>query len=364
MDCSAVPLTWKKGTKMRRTILSLAVGLVSLITAETALACTRVLWVAGDGQVFVGRTQDWTERAHSSFRLYPRGMERSGSVSRNPHKWTSKYGSLVITGYDIATHEGVNEKGLSAHLLYLAGDTDFGKRDPKKEAIGVMQWTQYFLDNYATVAEAVAAQKTFTFQIEPLILPNGFPALVHLSLEDKTGDSAVIEYVAGTAHVYHDRRFTVMTNEPTYDKQIENLKQYRTFGGNKPLPGERTPTDRFVRAAFYADGLPTPTTQGEGAAYMFSVIRNVSVPFGKPDPAKPNVSSTVFRSVIDLTGGRYYFESTYAPNVVWIDYGKLDFSKGGPEKELRVEERIFSLNGEVSGLLAAAKPFVFGMNKD
>jgi len=34
----------------------------------------------------------------------------------------------------------------------------------------------------------------------------------------------------------HDRRFTVMTNEPTYDKQIENLKQYRSFGGDKPLP--------------------------------------------------------------------------------------------------------------------------------
>jgi choloylglycine hydrolase len=348
---------------MRRVIVALAVGLIGLVSAETALACTRVLWVAGDGQVFVGRTQDWTERANSAFRVYPRGMERTGSVARNPHKWTSKYGSLVITGYDIATHEGVNEKGLSAHLLYLAGDTDFGTRDPKKEAIGVMQWTQYFLDNYATVAEAVAAQQTFTFQIEPLILPNGFPALVHLSLEDKTGDSAVIEYVAGVPHVYHDRRFTVMTNEPTYDKQIENLKQYRTFGGNKPLPGERTPTDRFVRAAFYADGLPTPTSQGEGAAYMFSVIRNVSVPFGKPDPAKPNVSSTIFRSVIDLTGGRYYFESTYAPNVVWIDYGKLDFSKGRPEMELRVEQRIFSLTGDVTSQLVPAKPFVFGANK-
>jgi hypothetical protein len=73
-----------------------------------------------------------------------------------------------------------------------------------------------------------------------------------------------------------------MTNEPTYDKQIENLKQYRTFGGDKPLPGERTPTDRFVRAAYYAENLPKPTSRDEGAAYTFSVIRNISVPFGKP----------------------------------------------------------------------------------
>jgi len=186
---------------------------------------------------------------------------------------------------------------------------------------------------------------------------------VHLSLSDKSGDSAMIEYIGGKPQVYHDRRFTVMTNEPTYDKQIENLKQYRSFGGDKPLPGERTPSDRFVRAAYYANNLPKPANRDEGAAFIFSVNRNVSVPFGKADPEKPNVSSTIFRSVIDLTGGRYYFESTYAPNVVWIDYNKLDFSKGKPERELQVEKKIFSLNGDVTNQLVKAKPFVFGMNK-
>jgi choloylglycine hydrolase len=340
-----------------------AVTATLLVVSPVVHACTRVVWAAPDNQVFVGRTQDWTEKANSAFRVYPRGMERTGAVAENPHRWTSKYGSLVVTGYDLATHEGVNEKGLSAAILYLAGETDYGKRDSKLEGIGVTQWVQYFLDNYATVAEAVEAQKSFAFQIDSLILPNGFPTLVHLSIADKSGDSAVIEYVGGKAKVYHDKRFTVMTNEPTYDKQIENLKQYRTFGGDKPLPGERTPSDRFVRAAYYANGLPKPATRGEGAAYMFSVIRNVSVPFGTGDPDKPNVSSTIFRTVIDLTGGRYYFESTYAPNVVWIDYGKLDFAKGTGERELQVEKNIFSLNGDVTDRLRPAKPFVFGMNK-
>jgi choloylglycine hydrolase len=254
-------------------------------------------------QFVVGKSNAARSSANSAFRVFPRGMERTGAVAENPHRWTSKYGSLVITGYDLATHEGVNEKGLSAQILYLAGESDYGKRDPKLEGINVTQWVQYFLDNYATVAEAVEAQKTLAFQIDSLILPNGFPTLVHMSLSDKSGDSAVIEYIGGKPKVYHDKRFTVMTNEPTYDKQIENLKQYRAFGGDKPLPGERTPTDRFVRAAYYASGLPQPASRAEGAAFMFSVIRNVSVPFGKGDPDKPNVSSTIFRTVMDLTGG-------------------------------------------------------------
>lgn len=349
---------------MRHTIGTIAVVLLGLFSASAAQPCTRVLWAPEPGQVFVGRTQDWTEKANSSFRVYPRGINRVGAVAENPHKWTSKYGSLVLTGYDLATHEGVNEKGLSAQILYLAGESDYGKRDPKREGIGVTQWVQYFLDNYATVAEAVEAQKKSNYQVDSLILPNGFPTLVHLSISDKSGDSAVIEYINGKAKIYHDKRYTVMTNEPTYDKQIENLKQYRTFGGDKPLPGERTPTDRFVRAAYYANNLPKPANQYEGAAFIFSVIRNVSVPFGKPDPKKPNVSSTIFRTVMDLTGGRYYFESTYAPNVVWIDYNKLDFSEGRPEMELQVEKKIFSLNGDVTSQLEKAKPFVFGMNKN
>ena len=325
--------------------------------------CTRVLWDDGKGDVFVGRTQDWTEKANSAFRVYPRGIERVGAVAENPHRWTSKYGSVVVTAYDIGTHEGVNEMGLSGHALYLAEEAAFGERDPQREAIGIMQWVQYYLDNFATVAEAVEAQKAFEFQIEPLILPNGYPTLVHVSLSDKSGDSAVIEYSGGQAKVYHDKRFTVMTNEPTYDVQIENLKQYRTFGGDKPLPGERTPSDRFVRAAYYANGLPAPANRDEGVAYLFSVIRHVSVPFGLGDPDRPNVASTIFRTVQDLTGGRYFFESTYAPNVVGVDISELGFTAGGPELELRVEEKIFTLSGDVTSHLEPAEPFVFGMNK-
>ena len=95
---------------------------------------------------------------------------------------------------------------------------------------------------------------------------------------------------------------------------------------------------------------------------MFSVIRNVSVPFGLGDPDKPNIASTIFRTVLDLTSQRYYFESTYAPNVVWIDYGNLDFTKGKPELELQVEKKIFSLSGDVTNELKEAKPFMFGSN--
>jgi penicillin V acylase-like amidase (Ntn superfamily) len=90
-----------------------------------------------------------------------------------------------------------------------------------------------------------------------------------------------------------------------------------------------------------------PADRAKAAAFMFSVIRNISVPFGLGDPDRPNVASTIFRTVQDLTGQRYYFESTYAPNVVWVNYDRIDFSAGRPEMELKVEKLIFELNGDV-----------------
>ncbi len=347
---------------MHKTLCFLTVLSIGLFTTPSAIPCTRVLWAPEGGHVYVGRTNDWTGKVDSAFRLFPRGIERVGAVTQNPHKWTSKYGSVALTAYDNATHQGVNEKGLSVHVLYLAEVCDFGKRDPKREGIGVLQWAQYYLDNYATVAEVVEAHKSIAFQIEPIVLPNGAPTMLHVSIEDKTGDSAVIEYIGGKAEIHHDRRFTVMTNEPVYQKQIENLKQYRTFGGDKPLPGERKSMDRFVRAAVYVNALPKPSNPGEGAAYIMSVMRNTSVPFGLGDPEKPNISPTYFRTVVDLTDGKYYFESTLAPNVVWIDTRKLDFTKGQDEQELQVEKRIMELHGDVTDQFRKVKPLVFGVN--
>jgi penicillin V acylase-like amidase (Ntn superfamily) len=351
---------------MPRALRTISAILAGLLCTSTAYPCSRVLWNAKDkadnAHVLIGRTNDWTERVGSAWRVFPRGIERAGAVALNPHKWTSKYGSLVLTGYDAGTHEGVNEKGLAAHVLYLAEASDYGQRDPGREGLGIMQWAQYYLDNYATVAEAVEAMKTFDVQIEPLVLPNGSPTLLHVSLSDASGDSAVLEYIGGKLVVHHDRRFNVMTNDPTYDKQIENLKQYRTFGGDLPLPGERKSMDRFVRAAVYVNALPKPANKEEGAAYMFSVIRNVSVPFGLGDPDRPNIAPTYFRTVQDLTSKRYYFESTYAPNVVWLDFSKLDFGAGS-ESGLQVEKRIFELQGDVTAELKQAEPFVVGMNK-
>ena len=125
--------------------------------------------------------------------------------------------------------------------------------------------------------------------------------------------SSIVEYVDGKATVWHDRSYQVMTNSPTYDKQLELLREVEGFGGDKPLPGTTDAADRFARAAYYVGRLPEPESGVEAVAGMFSVIRNAAQPFRVPDPDKPYASQTIWQTVGDLTGRRYVFASTTRP---------------------------------------------------
>ena len=90
----------------------------------------------------------------------PRGITRDGAraggeeIAANGARWTSRYGSVVTTVYGVGTADGMNERGFGAHLLYLE-NADFGERDLRKPAVGAHLWTQFLLDQAATVAEAV-----------------------------------------------------------------------------------------------------------------------------------------------------------------------------------------------------------------
>ncbi len=61
-------------------------------------------------------------------------MKRDGMGGRNTVTWESKYGSLIVSGYDIGTSYGMNEKGLVVNMLALV-ESDYGKPPEGKHVI-------------------------------------------------------------------------------------------------------------------------------------------------------------------------------------------------------------------------------------
>ncbi|WP_218578951.1 linear amide C-N hydrolase [Vineibacter terrae] len=299
----------------------------SLQASPAAEACTRFVYL-GANEVITARSMDWKSDVGTNLWVFPRGMKRSGEAGPNSIHWTSKYGSVIASGYDISTTDGMNEAGLVANVLWLV-ESSYPKYDGKMPGLSLAAWAQYVLDNFATVRQAVDALAKEPF----IVVTDSVPgeerlATLHLSLSDASGDSAIIEYIDGRQVIHHGRDYQVMTNSPIFEKQLALNEYWKQIGGTVMLPGTNRASDRFARASFYVNAIPKGENPAEAIASVFSVIRNVSVPYGITTPDQPNISSTRWRSVSDQKRKLYFFESALTPNIFWVDLTKLDFSEG------------------------------------
>lgn len=338
---------------------ALAAGATALLP-PTAEACTRVLWNDNGLAVIVGRTMDWPTSTDPVLTVLPRGMPRDGgrvgsrvAIPDNALRWKSRYASMVATTYGVGSADGFNERGLGAHMLYLTA-TDYGPRDRAMLGLQAGLWAQYPLDMAATVSEALDLLKPVQIV---MVEEHGHAATLHLALEDATGDSAIIEYIAGRPVVHHGQQYRIMTNDPPYDQQIALLEKMVAEGDftnptrDTQLPGNVNPRDRFQRAAYFLRMLPKPANEREAIAFIASLMANVSVPFGAPDQ-RGGFYNTEYRSVIDLTNQIYFFQLTTIPNLIWAHLPQFDLSPGAPVMALNPDN--IHLSGNVTAAFKAA----------
>lgn len=322
--------------------------------------CTRVVYRGPGGRVVTGRSMDWKLDVGTNLWSLPRGIRRDGQAGDRSLTWTSRYGSVVATGYDICSTDGLNEAGLAVNLLWLA-ESEYPDDPDAPSAIALSLWAQYVLDMFGTVAEAVEA-----LTAEPLtVRTTGVPgqdrlATLHLSMSDRTGDSAIVEYLGGRQVIHHDPAYQVMTNSPTFDEQLAVNAYWAEIGGAVMLPGTNRAADRFVRASFYIDAIPRTDDPFDAMAGVLSVVRNVSVPYGIATSDEPNISSTRWRTAADHKDLRYVFESALSPNTFWVELGHLDLAEGAPTRRLSLGEggrTVYA--GDASASFEEATPFTF-----
>jgi len=303
-----------RSRQRRGWLVALAIAVIVGSTASVAAACTRILWNDNSVAVLASRSMDWWGSSQPKLHVVPRGVRKSGAmfgtqtvVSGNPARWTSRYGSVVVGNYDAAVSDGMNEKGLAAHGLWLYAQ-DYGPRDMSRQGLQVGMYVQYVLDNAATVDQAIALLP----RIQPVqVVMDGHTIRLSLSVEDRSGDSAVIEYLNGVPVIHHGRQYRVTTNT-VLDDALALLAPYDFSNAtrNLTIPGNTNSRDRFVRASFYSAFLSkvTPRSRLEAQAALMSVARNVSDPIGAPGDEVGETDETDFRTVADLTHGVYLFE--------------------------------------------------------
>ena len=282
-----------------KTLLILVTLVLILSISEISSACSRVVYQGPNNYIITARSMDWEDEIPANLWIFPAGMERNGEAGSNSVKWKSKYGSIIASAYDIASADGMNEKGLVANLLWLA-ESQYPAYDGSRKGLSIAAWVQYVLDNFTSVEETVNELRKEEFVIVSTYIPGTkVYATLHLAISDAKGDNAIFEYVNGKLIIHHSMQYNVMTNSPVFEKQLALNEYWQQINGTVMLPGTNRASDRFARASFYIKAIPQTEDTRIAVGSVFSVIRNCSVPFGISSETEPNISSTRWRSVSD-----------------------------------------------------------------
>lgn len=337
----------------------LAAGAMLLGGTAASLACSRVVYLGDNNDIIlIGRTLDWKTPIPTNIYVYPAGIEKSSMPAGNCFHWTSRYAAVYAVSYDGGVTEGMNEAGLSMNGLFCR-DSEFPLSTASNDSLPVMSnamLVAYFLDNFSTVAEVDEWLHANPFVINGKTFDNGTVSLIHWGLTDRTGDSLVIEFIGGQLKTYRSRDYTVLTNDPQFPDQLAICAYWTKKGGTHTLPGTVSSPDRFSRASFFINHVPKNSDYTTALASISSIMGTVSVPFGYEITGEPNVSSTQWRTISDITGNKYYFRFADSTGDMWVDLNHLLLTPGAPILKLDTTNR-HNLTGCINDKLTVTDGF-------
>ncbi len=337
---------------LRKAVATLATAALLLSTA--AESCTGIRLTAEDGTVVHARTLEFGIDLDSDILMIPRGFARTGTTpdGKPGLTWKTKYASVGANGAGLPILlDGLNEKGLATGTFYFPGSAGYMPYVEADAGKTIAQWEvgSYLLENFATVAE-VRANIGNVIVASTVLKAWGFAPEAHYIVHDASGQSAVIEYVGGKLTMY-DAPLGVITNSPSFDWHMTNLRNYLNFSiNNAPdvklgsvtltptgqgsgmlgLPGDFTPPSQFVRAVAFSQSILPSKTGDDAVLEAFHVLNQFDIPKGaardREKDAHGNVVAdyTLWTAASDLKRMRYYFRTYDNSQIRMLDLMKMD----------------------------------------
>lgn len=358
-------LTLFKGyTIMKKLLLSLLIA--GTVVSNTSYACSQLSHQFNGVGTYAARSFDFCSDLKTTMVVYPQGIkEKSNASGKNVISWTGKYGYVTVNQPTLSAtlaSEGVNEKGLAVHMLYM-GETKQSPIDNSKPVVDSFMWTHYVLANYQSVDEVLKHINEYQIYTYPLKFGNEsivFP--IHFAIEDKTGNNAVIEFVNGKLTINKNQKISTMTNEPSYSAQIANLSKAKSSPQYtiEQLPGGADSANRFVRASYINENMAQASDTKMAVNYMFNAINSTAVPFfadyhegckrlNDPVASASDAWPTQWVSVTDLDTNTLYVTNNLVGNRIWVDLNKMNLKAGQPVRQIDTSRT--DIVGDVSKLL-------------
>ena len=340
--------------KARLFAILLAVA-TAMTLAPAAQACTGITLNAKDGSVVRGRTGEFGTPLDIRIVIIPKGIEMNGGAvtGANPKTWTTRHGMVGVNahGEDTAL-DGLNDVGLSVAAFYFPDYADYPKVTAADDGnvVSPLSFVNYLLTRFATVKEvreAVGRIKVAGAKVKQW--GNIVPPF-HWIATDRSGESIVIEPVGGKL-VIHENPLGVITNSPTFDWHMTNLRnfiylnplnvppvkldkiEFRQLGqgsGLGGMPGDFTPPSRFVRAAVFSQSVFPMATGRDAVLQAFHILNQFDIPQGASigmADGKPEADITQATIVADLKALKLYVTNYSSRRIKMIDLNRVDFGE-------------------------------------
>ena len=245
----------------------------------------------------------------------------------------------VIEDYPLYADAG-NEKGLCMAGLYFPGNAVYFEEKEKAINIASFELIPWCLGNFSSIAELREVLEKIN--ITNQTFQKNMPVLdLHWMISDEK-ECIVLEQTKKGLQIY-ENPYGVLTNNPPFDFHQTNINNYMNISAKFPsnmfseelslkpygqgmgmmgLPGDVTPTSRFVRAVFYKFNSITDEDEESSISQFFHILDSVSMIKGSVITKENLYDMTTYSSCINASKGIYYFKTYYNNQIHAVSLNK------------------------------------------
>ena len=296
--------------------------------------CTAIGY-KNNGKYLFGRTLDVCASYGEKIVVMPRNFPFTFKVGKALESHHAVMGTAIVAKGLPLYYDAMNDKGLCMAGLNFPGNAVYHPVASDKVNLAPFEIIPYILGKCASLDEARSELKNIS--IADVSFSKEMPHTpLHWIIGDKSGE-IVVESVKDGLKVY-DNPAGVLTNNPPFESQLFNLKNYARLSTRNPenafsaeldlsaysrgmgamgMPGDWSSPSRFVRAAFVKFNYAAPET-GATAHDFLRMLDVVFVPRGCVD-TEDGFQYTVYSCCCDTALGRYYIKN-YAGEITFADF--------------------------------------------
>ena len=300
--------------------------------------CTAITYRTKD--FYFGRTLDYEISYGDEVTITPRNYEFNFRHKQNIKNHYAIIGMAYVTENYPLYYEAVNEKGLGIAGLNFVGNAQYNKKIKGKDNITQFEFIPWILSQSTTVKEAKKLIEKINFLDEPF--STNLPlAQLHWIISDSI-ESITVEAVKDGIKIY-ENPVGVLTNNPTFDKQMFELNNYMNLSTKSPkntfakslnlekysrgmgaigLPGDLSSQSRFIRAAFVKMNSVSKEEEKESVSQFFHILNSVEQQRGCCELDDGIFEITIYTSCCNASKGIYYYTTYDNHQITAIDMHK------------------------------------------